>query len=99
MKISPKFNLSLSVDSIEEYKKTLMEYKKNLPQIACNIANTLAEEVGQEDNYPVQIDKATIENPIARMYTTDSKYTFQEFGTGIIGSNNPHLPAILSEVG
>ena len=59
-------------------------------------------EVGLEDNYksteilPVKNNGNTITGGIK---TTDEKDTYKEFGTGIVGSQNPHVSEFLAKSG
>jgi len=59
-------------------------------------------EEGTKNNLKSTVKKETkrIENKVVGGFeTTDSIDTYKEFGTGIVGSANPHLSEILSQVG
>lgn len=101
MNLNTKHTMRLSLESIEEYQDYLKKYKKQLPQVAENIVRRVSE-VGLEDNYkstellPVQ----NMENIVSGgIKTTDEKETYKEFGTGIVGSNSPHVAEYLAEIG
>lgn len=101
MNLNTKHTMRLSLESIEEYQDYLKKYKKQLPQVAENIVRRVSE-VGLEDNYkstellPVQ----NVENIVSGgIKTTDEKDTYKEFGTGIVGSNSPHVAEYLAEIG
>ena len=93
--------MSLSLDSIEEFENMLKKEKKNLPQIVENIVRRVSE-VGLEDNHksvemiPIKNDGAVVSGGIR---TTDKNETYAEFGTGIVGSNSPHVDEMLAESG
>lgn len=101
MDLNTKHTMRLSLDDIEEYKTFLATKKKRLPQIAKNIVKRVSK-VGLEDNYksteliPVKNENGIISGGIR---TTDKKDAYREFGTGIVGSNNPHIAEYLAEVG
>lgn len=101
MNINTKFTMRLSLESIEEYITLLESKKKQLPQIAENIVKRVSE-VGLENNYnstellPVKNEGNVVTGGIK---TTDEKDTYREFGTGIVGSNNPHIAEYLAKAG
>ena len=101
MELNTKKTMRLSLNDIEEYKNMLMEKKKQLPQIAENIVRKISE-IGLEDNYnsaeiiPIENTGGIVSGGIR---TTEEKDTYKEFGTGIVGSNNPHVIEYLAEVG
>lgn len=101
MKLNTKHTIRLSLNSIEEYQELLKEKKKQLPQIAENIVQKVSE-IGLENNYksaellPVKNEGNVVTGGIK---TTDEKDTYKEFGTGIVGSNNPNVAEYLAEVG
>lgn len=92
VKLNTKYTMSLSLSSINEYKKMLEQYKKQLPQVAENIVKRVSE-VGLENNHkstemlPVKNEGSVVSGGIR---TTDEIDTYREFGTGIVGSQNPH---------
>lgn len=97
IKLNTKYTMRLSLSSINEYKQMLEQYKKQLPQVAENIVRRVSE-VGLEDNYkstemlPIKNEGSVVSGGIR---TTDEIDTYREFGTGIVGSQNPH-PDIMS---
>ncbi len=101
MNINAKFSTRLSLKDIEEYQKFLNKYKDQLPKVAENIV-TRVSKVGLEDNYksteviPTKNNGNTVAGGIRTM---DVKDTYKEFGTGIVGSQNPHVSEILSQIG
>lgn len=101
MDLNTKNTIRLSLSDIEEYRNLLNEKKENLSKIGVNIV-TRASEVGLENNYssteliPVVVKGTKITGGIR---TTDPKDTYREFGTGIVGSNNPHVSEYLAKVG
>ena len=101
MNLNTKHTMRLSLSSINEYKQMLEEYKKKLPQIAENIVRRVSE-VGLQDNHkstellPVKNEGGVVSGGIK---TTDEIDTYREFGTGIVGSQNPHIAEYLAEVG
>ena len=101
MNINAKFTMRLSLDSIEEYKQFLEKYSSKLPQIAENIVDRVSEE-GLEYNYN-STEKIPIENTGEKVTggirTTDEGETYAEFGTGQVGSQNPHVAEYLEKAG
>ena len=101
MNLNTKHTIRLSLSSINEYKQILEEYKKKLPQIAENIVRRVSE-VGLQDNHksaellPIKNEGNVISGGIR---TTDEIDTYREFGTGIVGSQNPHIAEYLEKVG
>lgn len=99
--INAKFNTKLSLKSIEEYQEFLKKYKEKIPKAVENIV-TKVSKVGLQDNYksteiiPTKNEGNVITGGIK---TTDVKDTYKEFGTGIIGNQNPHISDILSQIG
>ncbi len=96
--MNTKFTMTLSLSSINEYKKLLEQKKKNLSQIAENIVKRVSE-VGLENNYqlaeilPIKNEGSIVTGGIK---TTDEKDTYREFGTGRVGEANPHYPEVLA---
>ena len=99
--LNTKHTMRLSLSDLEEYKKMLENYKKKLPQVAENIVRRVSE-VGLQDNHkstellPVKNECNVVSGGIK---TTDEIDTYKEFGTGIVGSQNPHVSEYLAEVG
>lgn len=93
--------MSLSLASIEEYQKMLQEYAKEIPKVAQNIVDRLSEE-GLKNNYKSTVKIATKnegDRVVGGIKTTEEKDTYKEFGTGIVGSNSPHIAEWLAEAG
>lgn len=101
MNIKNKFVMNLSLNSIEEYQKYLEKKQKDLSKKATNIVKEVSK-IGLENNYkstetlPIENNGSVISGGIR---TTEEKDTYKEFGTGIVGSNNPHIEEFLAEVG
>ena len=79
----------------------IQDYQKQLPNLAVNVVDRLAEE-GVKDNLKSTVKKKTEFNgskAIGGFETTDVIDTYKEYGTGITGANNPHLSEILSKIG
>lgn len=95
--LNTSYEMHLSLSDIEEYCKALDEYKKKLPSIAQNIVKRVSE-IGLQDNHkstellPVVTTGGKVTGGI---HTTDEIDTYREYGTGIVGSNNPH-PDVMS---
>ena len=101
MDLKTVYTMRMSLDSIEEYEKMLTQRKKDISKIAENIVKRVLD-VGLEDNYnsseiiPVTNDGNVVSGGIQ---TTDEIDTYREFGTGIVGSENPHIADFLAKVG
>ena len=99
--VNAKFTMRLSLESIDEYKDFLSKYSSRLPQVAENIVRK-ASEVGLEDNYkstttlPITNDGTKVSGGIR---TNDESETYQEFGTGVVGKNDPHTVEYLEKSG
>ncbi len=101
MNINAKFIMNLSLESIDEYKEFLEKYSSKMPQVAENIVKRISE-VGLEDNH-----KSTTLLPITNtgskvsggIRTNEVGETFAEFGTGVVGKNNPHTVEYLEKSG
>ena len=99
--LNTKHTMKLSLSDLQEYKKMLEEYKKKLPQVAENIVRRVSE-IGLQDNHkstemlPVKNEGNVVSGGIK---TTDEIDTYREFGTGIVGSQNPHVAEYLAKVG
>lgn len=72
-----------------------------LPQVAYNIVDKVSD-LGLKDNYESVVKKKT-ENQgdkiVGGFKSTNPTDTFQEFGTGIVGSENPHVNPFLEKSG
>ena len=101
MNLNTKYTMKLSLSDLEEYKKMLEDYKKKLPQVAENIVRRVSE-VGLQDNHkstellPIKNEGNVVSGGIK---TTDEIDTYREFGTGIVGNQNPHISEYLAKVG
>ena len=99
--INAKFNTKLSLESIEEYQEFLKKYQKDLPKAVGNIV-TKVSKVGLKDNYKsteIIPTKNEVNKISGGIKTTDEDDTYKEFGTGIVGSQNPHFSDILAQIG
>lgn len=102
----PKNIRNLSLESIEQWIKELEITKKKYPKVALNIADRLADEMlkdvvsekGYRDTYkiPAKLDGNTA---TAGIKNDEAKAVFKEYGTGIVGSQNPHVAEALQEAG
>lgn len=107
-----KFETHLSISSLNEMVKRLENREKNYPKIAKNIANRLSSEMldevkqvtsphGGKPYKDTELIPATLEGNTATAgikNTTDKAY-FNEFGTGIVGSQHPHIAEELTKEG
>lgn len=102
-----KFTRYLSISSMNEWIKELENLKKKqLPKIALKTADRLADEmlknVVNEKGYKETTKiKATLEGNVAKagIENKEKKAKFKEFGTGIVGSQNPHVAEALQKTG
>ena len=96
------FKMSLSLDSVQEYQNYLLEYgKKELPKKVRRIVSRVSAE-GLKNNYKSAKKIATkiVDGKVVGgIKTTEVKDTYKEFGTGVVGSQNPHISEFLAEVG
>lgn len=102
-----KFNLNLGreinldLSSLEKYKSTLEKYKSKIPTAVGEAVKKTSEE-GLKDNFeateiiPVEIDNSKVTGGII---DKDVKDKYREYGTGIVGSNNPHIDEELAKTG
>lgn len=101
MNLNTTFSMNLSLKSIDEYKNFLEKKKNSLSEKAESIVKQVSE-IGLENNYksaemlPIENDGSVISGGIR---ITDEIDTYREFGTGIVGSNNPHVAEFLAKVG
>lgn len=97
-----KFETRLSLASLDEMIKRLETKKKSYPKVAIRIADRLADIMMdcdlQSGTYKVS---AKLEGNIAvaGIRNDEEKAKFQEFGTGIIGSQFPHVAEELQKMG
>lgn len=107
-----KFETHLSLSSLDEMIKKLENKKKDYPKIAKNIANRLANEMledvkqatsphGRKPYKDTKLVPFKLEGnkAIAGIINTTNKAYFNEFGTGIVGSQNPHIAEELTKEG
>lgn len=97
MKNSFKLNLSkevkLNLSDLEKYIIELNKYKNKLPIVAGKAVKKVSEE-GIKNNYesteviPIEISKEKVTGGII---DKDKKDKFREYGTGLVGSNNPQV--------
>lgn len=92
IKLDTNYAIRLSLNSIDEYKKYLEEKQKEILQKTKNVVQEVSK-IGLEGNHkstellPVKYDGSVVSGGIK---TTDPIDTYREYGTGIVGSNNPH---------
>ena len=75
--------------------------KKNMPKVALRIVDRLAD-IMMEDVYPdTEKIPATTKGKtaVAGIRNTEEKWTYHEYGTGIIGSQIPHTAEALAKAG
>lgn len=107
-----KFEIHLSLSSLDDMIKRYEERKSIYPKIATNIANRLANEMmedvkqatspsGKKLYQDTKLIPAKLEGNIATAGIIDNSYIdwFNEFGTGIVGSQNPHIAEELIKAG
>ena len=91
----------MSLASLEEWTKDLEKRKKQYSKIALRIADRLADEM-MKDVYPdTEKISAKLEGNIAvaGIRNKEQKWTYKEYGTGIAGSENPHVAEALASIG
>ena len=87
--------------SLDEWIKDLDLRKKQYPKIGLRIANRLADEM-IKNVYPDTVKvPAKLEGNIATVgiKNMQEKWTYHEYGTGIVGSQNPHVAEALQQAG
>lgn len=101
MNINAKDSIRLSVPSLNEYIRQLELKKEQILKITENIATRVAEEAGKDTYKSVEIIPAQMQGSTAIAYarSTDEIDTYREFGTGIVGSQNPHVDEALTKAG
>ena len=97
------FEAELSVSSLETLIKDLEKYQKDLDNCLISINQAIADKV-----YEIVMSRVPYKNSsgelmasiqkevtkeFARVYTVNDHALFAEFGTGIIGADNPHPEA------
>ena len=101
MNINAKDSIRLSVSSLEGYIKQLELKKEQILKAKEGIANRLAEEASKDTYKSVVTTPAEIQGTTAISYvrSTDEIDTYREFGTGVVGSQNPHVDEALAKSG
>lgn len=101
MNINAKDIIRISTSSLDDYIKQLELKKEQILKATEDIANRLAEEAGRDTYKSVSIIPAEMQGTTAIAYTrsTDEIDTYREFGTGIVGSQNPHVDEALVKSG
>ena len=101
MNINAKENIRLSVSSLDDYIKELELKKKQILSAAQSIATRVAKEAGKDTYKSVEIIPAQMQGNTATAYarSTDPIDTYREFGTGVVGSKNPHVDEALAKAG
>ena len=97
MNINAKTDIRLSVSSLTDYIKQLELKKEQILKATENIANRLAAEAAKDTYKSVETIPAEVQETTAIAYvrSTDEIDTYREFGTGIVGSENPHVDEAL----
>lgn len=97
-----KFERRLSLASLDKWMKELEIKEKNYPKVALRIVDRLADIMMdcdlQSGTYKVP---AKLEGnvAIAGIKNDELKSQFQEFGTGVIGQQFPHVSEELEKIG
>lgn len=101
MNINAKSEIRLSVESLDEYIKSLELKKEQILEATKNIATRVAKEAGKDTYNGVEIIPAKMQGETAIAYakSTNQIDTYREFGTGIVGSQNPHTDEALAKAG
>ncbi|MGN1301591.1 MAG: hypothetical protein ACI4U9_03605 [Clostridia bacterium] len=101
MNINAKDEIRLSLSSLDDYIKTLELKQEQIIKAIQNIATRLAEEAGKDTYKSVVIIPAEVQDNTAIAYakSTNEVDTYKEFGTGIVGSQNPHIDEALTKSG
>lgn len=101
MNINAKDEIRLSLSSLDDYIKTLELKQEQIIKATQNIATRLAEEAGKDTYKSVVIIPAEVQDNTAIAYakSTNEVDTYKEFGTGIVGSQNPHIDEALTKSG
>lgn len=98
-----KFERRLSLSSLDKWIKELEIKEKNYPKVSLRIADRLADEMFKSVTYKsTEKIKAKLEGntAIAGIRNTEpEKYIWKEMGTGIVGSQNPHVAEALKLAG
>lgn len=97
-----KVTRNLSLESMNEWLRELKNLeKKKIPKVALKIADRLADEM-IKDVYPdTKKISAKLEGSraVAGIKNEKSKWAYKEYGTGIVGSQDPHVAEALQQAG
>ena len=97
-----KVTRNLSLESMNEWLKELKGLKsKQIPNVALRTVDRLTDEM-IKNAYPdtEKIPAKMEENKaIGGMQNKKSKWAYKEYGTGIVGSQNPHVAEALQQAG
>lgn len=101
MNINAKSEIRLSIASLDDYIKALELKQEQILKAIPNIATKIAEEAGKDTYNGVEIIPAEMQGETAIAYarSTNQVDTYKEFGTGIVGSQNPHVDDALAKSG
>lgn len=101
MNINTKNEIRLSVESLDDYIKSLELKKEQILEATKNIATRVAKESGKDTYNGVETIPAEMQGNTAIAYarSTNQIDTYREFGTGIVGSQNPHTDETLAKAG
>jgi signal recognition particle subunit SEC65 len=101
IKTNGKVETRLSVSSLSDLIKYYEVKQEQYTEIIENIANELAEEASKNTYEDVYIEPAVVENnrAVAYVRTQKEEDTYEEFGTGIVGSRHPHIDEALEKAG
>ena len=92
----------LSIKSMNEWLKELENLKeKQIPNIALKTADRLADEM-MKDIYPNTRKiptKLEGSKAVSGIKNEKSEWAYKEYGTGIVGSQNPHVAEALQQAG
>lgn len=94
-------NVRLSISDLDKMIKRYEIKKKNMPNVAMKIVDRLADAMMENvypdtEKIPVTIKGTTA---ISGIRNTEEKWTYHEYGTGIIGAQFPHTAEALSKAG
>ena len=101
MNINAKSEIRLSTSSLDDYIKDLELKKEQILKALPNIATRIAEEAGKDTYKSVETVPAEMQGETAVAYarSTNEIDTYKEFGTGIVGSQSPHVDDALAKSG
>ncbi len=67
-------------------------------EVVDKVADEMVSNISYKDTYRTDID-ITYKKVTTKVKNDNEKYTYYEFGTGIVGSKNPHIPKSLKQSG